>query len=252
MKQADTNPPASTGSPMHTPDEKHGADGWRHFRNAFIAGLVLLAPIGVTLFVLNLLRVHIGEPASRILFGFVDGPWRTLPGVNLLLDFIALLIVLVLITLLGLLSNYFVTRFFLRTGERIIDAVPLINTVYKSAKQIVDTFSRQQKAVFQKVVLVEFPRRGLYVIGFLTNRAKGEVQGRIGKEVVNVFIPTTPNPTSGFLLMVPADDVTELDMTVADGIKLVVSGGGVTPDWLRRDIPGTPAEQANPVAEHGP
>jgi uncharacterized membrane protein len=102
--------------------------------------------------------------------------------------------------------------------------------VYRTAKQIVDTFSHQQKAVFQEVVLIEYPRKDCYVIGFLTSEAKGEPQAATGEAIVNIFVPTTPNPTSGFLLMLPKTDITPLNMSIADGMKLIISGGAVVPN----------------------
>ncbi|WP_309385330.1 DUF502 domain-containing protein [Cerasicoccus frondis] len=203
----------------------------RQLRNAFIAGLVIVAPLGVTIFVVNFMLTRIGSPASDAIFKFVSEDFKNLPGIDLLLKIAAILIVLLVITSLGFLSRYFIGRIVINIGERIIEALPFINAVYKTVKQIVDTFSKQQKAVFQKVVLTEYPRKGVYVLGFLTSEAKGEVQHRTGAEVVNVFVPTTPNPTSGFLLMVPRDEIIPMDMSVADGMKLIVSGGAVSPPF---------------------
>ncbi|MGE9295691.1 MAG: DUF502 domain-containing protein, partial [Puniceicoccales bacterium] len=151
-------------------------------------------------------------------------------------------------TLLGFLSNYFIGRIFITLGEKFIDRLPFVNTVYKTVKQIVDTFSKQQKAVFQKVVLTEYPRKGVYVIGFLTSEAKGEIQERTGADVVNIFVPTTPNPTSGFLLIVPREEITEMDMTVAEGMKVIVSGGAVIPPFPK----AIPADKQIPAKGHEP
>ncbi|WOO40358.1 DUF502 domain-containing protein [Rubellicoccus peritrichatus] len=204
---------------------------FRSFRNGFIAGLVLLAPLAATIFVVNLLRERIGRPMNEFLFYYIDPTFRHLPGVSFVLDVVAILVVVIFITGLGFLSNYVIGKFAVRIGERLISAVPFVNSVYKTVKQIVDTFSRQQKAVFQKVVLTEYPRKGVYVLGFLTSEARGEVQAKTGAKVINIFVPTTPNPTSGFLLMVPKEEVIDMDMSVADGMKLIVSGGAVSPEW---------------------
>ena len=115
--------------------------------------------------------------------------------------------------------------------EKIITSLPFVKTVYNTVKQIIDTFARQKSAIFQKVVLIEFPRKDIYAMGFLTGRGKGEVQNKTPHDIINVFLPTTPNPTSGYLIMVPKDDVQELEMTVADGMKLIVSGGAVVPHY---------------------
>lgn len=129
-----------------------------------------------------------------------------------------------------------------------MNRVPLINAVYNTVKQIVQTFSTQRRAVFEKVVLVPFPRTGVYAIGFLTNRARGEAQARTAEELWNVFIPTTPNPTSGFLIMVPRRDIIEMDMTIGDGMKVIISGGGVVPEWPEAIIQPI-APPAAPVPE---
>jgi len=109
-----------------------------------------------------------------------------------------------------------------------------VRTVYNTVKQIRDTFVQQKKAVFQKTVLIEYPRKGLWVLGFLTGEGKGEVQLRTAADLLNVFVPTTPNPTSGFLLMVPREEVHELDMSIGDAMKLIISGGAVVPPWQPR------------------
>lgn len=207
----------------------------RQLRNGFIAGLVLVAPMGVTLFVVNFMLERIGQPLSNAIFQFVDEEVRSQGVTQLLLSIAAIIIVTIAITALGFLSKYFIGRFVINMGERLIDTLPFVNAIYKSVKQIVDTFSKQQKAVFQKVVLTEYPRKGVYVLGFLTSDAKGEVQHKTGAEVVNVFVPTTPNPTSGFLLMVPKNEIIPMEMTVADGMKLIVSGGAVTPPYALQD-----------------
>ena len=107
--------------------------------------------------------------------------------------------------------------------------IPFIRTVYNTVKQIADTMGKNQKAMFQKAVLVHFPSDSVYSIGFLTNRANGETQDKTKESVCNVFVPTTPNPTSGFLIMVPEEKLVVLDMSVGDAIKLIISGGAVVP-----------------------
>ena len=108
--------------------------------------------------------------------------------------------------------------------------MPVVRTIYGSSKQILETVVASQSEAFREAVVLEYPRKGTYVIGFVTGAAKGEIKDRIKKEIVNVFVPTTPNPTSGFLLLCPKDDLIYLDMAVEDAIKLVVSAGIVTPN----------------------
>ncbi len=147
----------------------------------------------------------------------------------------------------GLVSRYFLTAYFGRATERIINNIPGVGTVYRTVKQIVDTFSAQKRNIFEKVVMVEYPAPGTFVIGFLTNRAKGEVQARTGEELWTVFIPTTPTPTSGFLLFYPQHKVQELDMSVGEAMKLIISGGTVVPPW-----PPTPRQLEAPETSAPP
>lgn len=205
---------------------------WRDLRNGFIAGMALLLPLVVTTFVVHVLVTRIGAPAGQVIFNnlFDEFPKEGSPSWYVV-NIIATLAVFMIITSAGVFSRYVFGRWIVGMSERVIAAVPVINTVYNTVKQIVDTFSEQQKAIFQKVVLVDYPRKGVFAIGFLTSEAKGEVQAKTGAELVNVFVPTTPNPTSGFLLMVPREEVTDLEMSVTDGMKLIISGGAVTPPY---------------------
>ena len=138
-------------------------------------------------------------------------------GLESLLGFLGLLIGVLALTFLGFLSNYVLGKFFISSTEKILGKVPFINTVYHSVKQIVETFGKENRAVFKSVVLIEYPRPDCYVLGFLTNEASGETIEVIGKPLTNVFVPTTPNPTSGFLLMVPSKDIYPLSMSVGEG-----------------------------------
>lgn len=218
----------------------------RHFRNAFISGLALLIPLGVTFIVINFLLQRIGEPSSHLFFYYLDPVTRSKPWVDTVLRIISTGVVVILITALGFLSNYFLGRLFVKIAERLITSVPFIKSVYNTAKQIVDTFRQQKEAVFQKVVLVEYPRPGCYALGFLTGTARGETQIKTGKTIVNVFIPTTPNPTSGFLLLIPKEDVLSLDMSIADGMKLIISGGAVVPGYDEKTAETTFEQIHNP------
>lgn len=204
---------------------------WKSVRNAFISGLLLLAPVGVTLFVLNFLIQKIGSPAQQWFFFYIDPQLRENPLVEVGLNVLSAIIVLALITVLGWFSTLLIGKFILIRIERLLVNVPLVRSVYTTVKQIIDTFAQNKKAVFQKTVLVEYPRKGVFVLGFLTSDSKGEVQFKTEKEVLNVFVPTTPNPTSGFLLMVPREEVVFLEMSIADGMKVIISGGAVVPRY---------------------
>lgn len=210
---------------------------FRSIRTAFITGLIFLLPIIITITALDILLDMGGTPASRFFFG-IDSDidlnklelWKQKS-----LQVISLIIVFIIITILGYLSRIFLGQYFLKNFEDILSKVPLINLIYNTVKQIVDTFAKQKDAVFQEVVLLEYPRKGVYAVGFLTNKAKGEIQALTGEELVNVFVPTTPNPTSGFLLMLPKESITSLEMSISDGMKLIISGGVVVPDFVQKD-----------------
>ncbi len=195
-------------------------------RHSFISGLVLLAPLAVTWWVFALLFTKVGGTFRDKLFFFVPVALREYQFVW---NFLATVAVVVLITILGFFSRYFLTRYFGGLTERIILSIPGVNTVYQTVKQIVDTFGSQRRNAFSKVVLVEFPRKGSYTLGFLTSRVQSEPQQRLQRELWSVFIPTTPNPTGGYFLFLPPEEIIELEMSVGDGMKMVLSGGAVPP-----------------------
>ncbi len=206
-------------------------------RNAFITGLLLLAPLVITIW------------AFRTIIEFVGGRFRpiynyvlpeSISGLTFLWDIVATLLVIALITLFGYVSRLFLGRFLLGVLDRFLQTVPGLSTVYNTVKQVIDTFGKQNRQMFSKVVLVQFPRAGVYSIGFLTNKAQGEPQEKTQDEVWTVFVPTTPNPTSGFLIMLPKRDIVELEMSVGDGMKMVISGGAVTPPSTGNTNPPIP------------
>ena len=132
-----------------------------------------------------------------------------------------------------MLTAGFVGRVLVGLGERLVHRMPVVRNVYGALKQIFETVMSQSSGAFRQVVLFEYPRRGSWAIGFITGRTEGEVQNVTEEEVLNVFLPTTPNPTSGYLLFIPRSELVLLDMTVEEGIKMVVSGGIVTPPARR-------------------
>ena len=194
-------------------------------RSYFLTGIIITAPVGLTFYV------------AILFIGFVDSKVRNvipekyhydnllpieIPGIGLLFVFI-------LLTFIGFLTAGLIGRFIIKLGERIISRLPIIRSVYGALKQIFESVLASSSKSFREVVLVEYPRKGIWAIGFITGNTKGEVQNNIKGEMVNVFLPTTPNPTSGFLLFIPRKDLTILDMNVEEGIKMVISGGIVTP-----------------------
>lgn len=201
------------------------------FRNAFLSGLVLLSPLAVTWMVFTWLVDRVGGQFRPVFFFAVPELVRENPNLSLVWDVLTTILVILLIAFLGYLSRWVLTRYFAKLTERFINNIPGIGAVYRTVKQIVDTFSAQKRNVFEKVVMVEYPSPNSHVLGFLTNRANGEVQSRTDSERWTVFVPTTPNPTSGFLIFYPKDRVIEMDMSVSDAMKLIISGGSVVPPW---------------------
>ncbi|MDR0901459.1 MAG: DUF502 domain-containing protein [Opitutaceae bacterium] len=199
-------------------------------RTGFISGIVLLAPIGITVWVF----AKVFKMAGGIVRPFFQNRLPDnirIPHDSIAWDIMATFVLIALITLLGLISRYVLSKYFLGLVDRLIRSIPAVSSVYNAIKQIIDTFSTQNRNVFSKVVLVEFPRKGMYSVGFLTNKMHGEVQEKTAEVVWSVFIPTTPNPTTGFLVMLPSEHITELDMSIGDGMKLIISGGAVSPPW---------------------
>jgi uncharacterized membrane protein len=142
---------------------------------------------------------------------------------------LGLIFVVILVFAVGLLARNIVGRKIVHLGENIVERIPLVRILYAGLKQLLETIFLQKTDAFKRVALVEYPRRGTYVIGFITGESKGEVQDKTDKNMINVFIPTTPNPTSGFYMLVPDDELVVLNMNVEDAFKLIISGGIVSP-----------------------
>lgn len=173
-------------------------------------------------------------------------------GLESLLGLLGLIVGVLSLTILGFLSNYVLGKFFISSAEKVLGKVPFINTVYHSVKQIVETFGKENRAVFKEVVLVEYPRPDCYVLGFLTNDASGETVEVIGKPLTNVFVPTTPNPTSGFLLMLPPEDIYRLSISVGDGMKMLISGGAVIPPSTVKALKEEEEQKPSPSKKSSP
>lgn len=198
-------------------------------RAYFLAGVLITAPMSIT-FYLAWLFISFVDSRVRPLIPPVYNPESYLPfGI----PGIGVIIAIITLTLIGATTAGYVGRLFLRMSEQVLARMPVIRSIYGATKQIFETVLANQSQAFREVVLVEYPRRGIWAIGFITGTTEGEVQELTEDEVINVFLPTTPNPTSGFLLFVPRRDLVYLSMTIEEGIKMVVSGGIVTPPDMR-------------------
>ena len=194
-------------------------------RAYFMAGVLITAPISITVYLGWLFITYVDGKVTPLI-PVKYNPESYLPyGVPGL----GVLVVIVTMILIGALTAGFVGRFFQRVWERIMDKVPVLRGVYKALKQVLETVLAQQSNAFREAVLVEYPRRGMWVIAFITGNTQGEVQAITEEQVINLFVPTTPNPTSGFLIFVPKDDIVKLSMSVEEAMKMVISGGIVTP-----------------------
>lgn len=196
-------------------------------RNNFLAGVVVIAPIGLTVW---LIWTVIGWIDSWVL-PFIPARFNPeiIVGVNI--HGIGVVFFLVFTVIIGWIAKGIVGRSMLRFGETLVAQMPIVRSIYNAVKQIAETVFAQSDTSFDRACLIEHPRRGVYAIAFVSTTAKGEVDRRIPheEEILTVFMPTTPNPTSGFLLFVPRSDIIELDMTVEDAAKLVISAGLVYP-----------------------
>ncbi|MFK8015206.1 MAG: DUF502 domain-containing protein [Gammaproteobacteria bacterium] len=201
-------------------------------RRYLVAGLLVWVPLAVTIFVVRLLAglmdktIVLIPPAYRPenLIGF------NIPGLGVVLTFLLLLVS-------GILVANFFGREVLKGWERLLGRIPLINTVYSAVKQVAETVLSDSGQSFKKVMLAQYPRKGVYSLCFQTARELGEISAKVDGDLTCVFIPTTPNPTSGFIIMVPRDELIELEMEVDEALKMIVSLGVVVPPWRPDAVP---------------
>lgn len=224
-------------------------------RASFLTGLVVIAPIGLTVWLFWAVAGWI----DGFVLPLIPGPYKpdrildTLfgwEGTPINIRGVGVVVFLLFTVVVGWLAKGIIGRSLIRWGEHIVDRMPVVRSVYNGLKQIAETVFAQSETSFDKACLVQYPRKGIWAIAFISTTAKGEIQGKIpeDQQVMSVFLPTTPNPTSGFLLFVPKSDVIELDMSVEDAAKLVISAGLVypnpkTPDAPPVDLP-EPGEEA--------
>ena len=196
-------------------------------RNAFFTGGLLLAPLVVTLWALGRIIDVVGGTFRPLFESHLPA---SLKGLPLVWDIVATLVIFGLVTALGFVSHYVFGKFFLRLLERSVQSIPGVSAVYNSVRQIVATFGTKNRNLYNKVVLVQFPRAGTWTLGFLTNKTQSEAQLKAGVgELWTVFVPTTPNPTGGYFVMLKKSDCIELAMSVDEALTYVISMGVVVP-----------------------
>lgn len=194
-------------------------------RAYLFTGILVTAPVAITFYMAYKFIFWVDRLVNEVLppqYKFDNIFPVTVPGIGLIVLVVAL-------TLVGMFAAGFLGRFFLRLGEWLVYKMPLVSTVYSLLKQVFETFFSSKTQAFKKVVMLEYPRKGIWILGFVSAELQGEVKENLPSEMVSVFIPTTPNPTSGFLIFVPKEDVVELSMSVEEGLKYVVTGGLVEP-----------------------
>ena len=196
----------------------------KKLRRIIIAGLLVWVPLGITIFIIKILLDLLGQTYLLIpvglrpenLFGM------TIPGFEIIMAFIILFST-------GLVAANYLGKTLVEIWEKFLDKIPLVRSIYAPLKKFAELVLSDQTQSFSKVLLIQYPRKGLYSLCFQTSKDVGEIQEKSGEDVVCVFIPTTPNPTSGYIIMIPKDEVIELDMSVEDALKMIISLGVVVP-----------------------
>ena len=209
-------------------DEDNRPGLFRWFRNRFFTGVIIALPIGLTIWLITAFVRFVDDKVLNL----VPEEWnpnlllKTLTGVSI--PGTGIVIAIIALVFLGVLASNFIGGSVIKTGERLLARVPLVSNVYNALKQIVNTMAQQKDRAFKEVCLLEYPRKGLWAVGFITSDLSGAPARHLKDGYVCVFVPTTPNPTSGFLLFVKREDLKILDMTPEEGAKMIISGGMVS------------------------
>ncbi len=233
---------------MHDEDGKkigHRRRLINRLRNYLLTGIIVAAPLTITAY----LTASFIEFVDGLVKPWIPRSWNPENYVPFPLPGLGLVVGLVVLTTLGFLTANIVGRTVINIGEAILNRMPLIRTVYSALKQIFETALSERSRTFRQAGLIEWPRQGLWALVFIATDAKGEVGHKLAgsDDVISVFLPSTPNPTTGFLLFVPKRDVLVLDMSVEDAAKLIISGGLISPEWPAR-ARARAAIAANPAA----
>lgn len=194
-------------------------------RANLLAGLIVLLPVTATIYAVILFTEIVDR--SLLLLPAAYRPSNFLPFD---IPGLGLIVVLIVLYLAGLFVRNFLGRKLINLGERVMSYIPFVDPFYRAVKQLIETIIGTSNRDFKRVVLVEYPRKGIYALAYVTGTASGEIQERTDKKVINLFLPTTPNPTSGFYLMVPESEVIALDMKVEESFKVLISGGIINPE----------------------
>lgn len=199
-----------------------------NLRSSFITGIVVIAPIGLTAYLIWTVMGWV----DGVVLPLVPDVWKPEQYIGINLRGVGIIFFLIFTVIVGWIAKGLIGRSFITWAESVLDQLPVVRSIYAGLKQIAETVFAQQDTSFDKACMVEYPRKGIWAIGFISTSAKGEVNrvAATDEQLMSVFVPTTPNPTSGFLLFFPKSDVIELDMSVEDAAKLVISAGLVYPN----------------------
>ncbi|MGD9535919.1 MAG: DUF502 domain-containing protein [Alphaproteobacteria bacterium] len=233
------------GAPLPVPPRKRSL--LARLRNYFLAGVLVTAPLGITAWLIYSFVDYV----DTTILPLIPEPYNPENFLEHSVPGLGVLILLVVITLIGAFVTNFLGRFMVRTGERLLARVPIVRSIYGLIKQVLDAVLAQSSTAFREVVLVEYPRKDVWVIGFVTSTPNPEIREKVGANVVYVFVPTSPNPTSGFLLVVQEAEVVRLKMSVEEGIKLVISGGIVSTPEENNKVDLKETRKAHKVAGKG-
>jgi len=207
----------------------------KRLRRYLVAGLLVWLPLGVTYVLVRFLVGLMDRSIAYLPYKYQPESWygQAIPGLGVILTIIVILVT-------GILVANFVGRKVVGGWESLLERIPIVRSIYSAAKNFAEIVFSDSGNAFNKVLLVEYPRKGLYTLTFQTATEVGEIQGRTGLDVIACFVPTTPNPTSGFIIIVPKKDVIELDMEVEEAVKLVMSLGVVVPTWNKQQTAELP------------
>jgi len=210
------------------PFDISGEGGLKHLKKGmkkiFFTGMAVTVPIGLTIYVLFFL---VDLMDSLLLL--IPEPYSTQSWMPVQIPGLGVVVTVILILFVGLVTTSFVGRRIVLFGEAIVNRIPIVRSIYGAIKRISDSMFRDVSKGFKKVVLVQFPSRGNYSVAFVTGEPNGQIAASIGRKTVSVYVPTTPNPTSGYFIMVPEEDLVYLDMTVEEAFTLIISVGMVNP-----------------------
>jgi len=210
----------------------------KNIKKYLFTGLFIVLPIALTYYIVMKIFTTVDDifrgPIEKYFSSYIKLD-QNLYGVGVVAIFLILL-------LIGWIAQYYIGKQLIKLSEKLLDRIPIVNKILKMFRQISDAFFSGQKDVFKKAALIEYPRKGMYTIAFYTGEAKGEVHEKSQQDLVSVFLPTTPNPTSGFLLYLPKSEVILLDMQIEDALKLIISCGVFSPETLQEHIEHNPVK----------